>query len=138
MGIIGQASRKLTPWTRNYDVTVRARPRQRCRRITSPTPRPSLNSISGIRELDEVRFWLRAGGEQLAMHPGKGLRGTVIRAQSEDQASTLGDEPSGPIDQLLEHRLQAPALGRMPSKVLNFGAQAGRCGGLPRPVRPPV
>ena len=117
MGIIGQASCKLTLLTRNDNVNVRARPRQRCRRITSPTPRPSLNSIPVIRELDEVRFWLHAGGEQLAMHPGKGLRGTVIRAQSEDQASTLGDEPSGPIDQLLEHRLQAPALGRPTSTV---------------------
>ncbi len=48
----------------------------------------------------------------------KALGRAVVRNQSEDQASIIGDEPAGPVDQLLDHRLQAPAPGRVTNRTI--------------------
>ena len=81
---------------------------QRC---PKPTPRHAPNAICGIRELDAGALVLRAPGEQLAMQPPEGLGRTVIRAQPEHQPAARLDEPASAVDQLLDDRLQASALG---------------------------
>ena len=89
---------------------------QACDGVTWPTPRPSLEAIFEIREFAGGRLGRRAGGEQLAVHPCEGFGCSVVRAQPQDQAAPRCDESPGSVDQFLNHRLQAPSLGRMTNR----------------------
>lgn len=76
-----------------------------------PTPRRAPGAILGIREVGEGVPVLRASREQLVMQPRKGFGRAVIRTQPENQLAARCDEATGAVDQLLDHRLQTPALG---------------------------
>ena len=103
----------LSPRSR---VTTLSGLRQACDGVTWPTPRPSLEAIFEIREFAGGRLGRRAGGEQLAVHPCEGFGCSVVRAQPQDQAAPRCDESPGSVDQFLNHRLQAPSLGRMTNR----------------------
>ena len=76
------------------------------------TPRRALNAIFGIREVAGGGFGRSASGrKQLAMHAAEGLGCTVIGAQPKNGAPGVLDQPPRPVDQLLDHRFDAPALG---------------------------
>lgn len=80
------------------------------------TPRPAPCAVCRIRGLLHPMTGARAsiaGREQLAVEPRERLGRPVIGAQPQDQPAPALDEPARPVDQLLHHRLDPPALGRM-------------------------
>ena len=62
---------------------------------------------------------LAAGGLQLIVQPFECHRRTVVGPQPQYQPPTVFDQAPSPVDQLLQHRLQPPALGRVAHGCLN-------------------
>ena len=77
-----------------------------------PTPRRRLRAIIGIREVAACeRRALRHWRPQLAMQACKDLGRAIIGTQPEHHLESVFDQAPGPVNQLLRHCLDAPALG---------------------------
>src|SRR5450631_1106091 len=77
-----------------------------------PTPQPSPEmrfSESVTSQMGGCSVSAAAG--ELAMQPPEGLRAAVIGTQPQDATAAVIDQTRGPIDQLLDHRLDATTLG---------------------------
>ena len=80
--------------------------------IVGATPQPAQCVVSRILELARPLTGASTTGcEQLAVRSGEYLGYTVIGAQFQDQPSPVLVESAGPVDELLHHCLDPPALG---------------------------
>ena len=110
-----------------------------------PTPRLARwarGAFFGIREFGSgALVALRhadAAGAELVVHPDEHLGGSVVRAQSKDQLSSMLDQAPGAVDEFLHHGLDAPTLGAVayrgvwPEQSTPAHPDAG-CSSPPRP-----
>mmetsp|Transcript_21056 Transcript_21056/g.81512 ORF Transcript_21056/g.81512 Transcript_21056/m.81512 type:complete len:560 (-) Transcript_21056:10102-11781(-) len=88
----------------------------------STTPQRARCAYFGIREWARLAPGLFASAagcsKQLAVEPLECLGRPVVGAQSQDQSAPALDDPACAVDQLLYHRLDAPAFGRVAHRCI--------------------